>query len=395
MPDGSDLPKLAWEDSTYSVPTAASLLPSGSGTVGAPYLISSTSDINNAAKAIYLHSSARSAVFKLSSSIDMSGVLFPGLGTSSSPFTGTFDGNSNSITNLSISVPSGVTYAGLFPAISGRASIKDLTLTSPSISATGIDNVGALIGMADTTSSAMIQNIAITGASVTGANYIGGVVGGVNTGSTMTITACSVSGSSLSGSASYVGGLAGFTHWGATVNIIKVFATSSTVSAGASYAGGIIGFQGSGTFTKNYASTNVSATTSIAGGIAGQWNGGGTFTDSYAGLFTVSGSNYGSVTTANNSGGAIGYINNGGTAARIYSTVVVSGAGTNGGLIASGSGANCTGCYWDTITSGQATSASGTGAATAAMQMAVSFTGSSWDDTAIWNIVDGSYPTLR
>jgi hypothetical protein len=63
-----------------------------------------------------------------------------------------------------------------------------------------------------------------------------------------------------------------------------------------------------------------------------------------------------------------------------------------------------TGCFWDTQTSGQATSAGGTGKTTAELQTAATFLDAGWDfagETAngmedIWWILEGQdYPRLR
>ena len=55
-----------------------------------------------------------------------------------------------------------------------------------------------------------------------------------------------------------------------------------------------------------------------------------------------------------------------------------------------------TGCFWDTQTSGQATSAGGTGKTTAEMQTASTFLPAGWDLVNIWGIEENqTYPYLR
>ena len=88
---------------------------------------------------------------------------------------------------------------------------------------------------------------------------------------------------------------------------------------------------------------------------------------------------------------------------RCYSTGLVTGTGYSiGGLV----GGNLTavgGSFWNTQTSGQATSAGGTGKTTAQMQTAGTFLNAGWDfvgETAhgtedIWRILEGrDYPRL-
>ena len=79
------------------------------------------------------------------------------------------------------------------------------------------------------------------------------------------------------------------------------------------------------------------------------------------------------------------------------------GSSSVGGLVGNGSSKNVTACFWDTQTSGQATSAGGTGKTTAEMQTAKTFLDAGWDfvgETAngtedIWWILEGKdYPRL-
>jgi hypothetical protein len=100
-------------------------------------------------------------------------------------------------------------------------------------------------------------------------------------------------------------------------------------------------------------------------------------------------------------GGLLGQIPTGTTVTNCYATGSVTLTGsTGGGLIAINSG-TVSGSFWDTQTTGMATSAGGTGKTTAQMLQEATF--ASWDMAAvahgdinpssIWNIVDGgSYP---
>ena len=89
-----------------------------------------------------------------------------------------------------------------------------------------------------------------------------------------------------------------------------------------------------------------------------------------------------------------------------YSTGSVTGNSSVGGLVGSDYKGAVTDSFWDTETSGQSTSAGGTGKTTAEMQDISTFSGATWDIIAvanpgirnlayIWNIVDGeTYPFL-
>jgi len=76
-----------------------------------------------------------------------------------------------------------------------------------------------------------------------------------------------------------------------------------------------------------------------------------------------------------------------------------------GGLVGRNYEGTVTNSFWDTETSGQSTSAGGTGKITAEMKSITTFTGATWhitavaagvtDPTYIWNIVDDeTYPFL-
>jgi hypothetical protein len=84
------------------------------------------------------------------------------------------------------------------------------------------------------------------------------------------------------------------------------------------------------------------------------------------------------------------------TADNCYCVGAVSGATTNKGMLGVDEyGMSVfTSCYWDTETSGQATSAGGTGKTTANMKKEATFV--DWDFVDTWDIVeDTSYPTLQ
>jgi len=95
---------------------------------------------------------------------------------------------------------------------------------------------------------------------------------------------------------------------------------------------------------------------------------------------------------------------NEGIVSNSYSTGSVSSSVTAGGLV--GAGGTVHNSFWDTETSGQATSAGGTGKTTAEMNSIATFSGASWNivtvanpgthnPSYIWNIVDGqTYPFL-
>ena len=155
-----------------------------------------------------------------------------------------------------------------------------------------------------------------------------------------------------------------------------------------SYVGGLVGYNVGLTVTHCYSTGTISGAGDFVGGLAGFNEYGGDVTDCYS-TSTVSGEN--------NVGGLVG--TNGGSLAYCYSTGAVSGMSSVGGLVGSDGGPwdyddVVTACFWDTQTSGQATSAGGTGKATAEMQRASTFLG--WGASGpLWTIDEGKdYPHL-
>ena len=112
----------------------------------------------------------------------------------------------------------------------------------------------------------------------------------------------------------------------------------------------------------------------------------------------------GSVTGSTHAGGLVGV--NDGTVTNSYSTGSVIGGEYAGGLVGEDSGrGTVSNSFWNIETSGQATSAGGTGKTTTEMQDITTFSGAGWtiiavalnetNPTHIWNIVNNiTYPFL-
>jgi hypothetical protein len=185
-------------------------------------------------------------------------------------------------------------------------------------------------------------------------------------------------------------------------------------------AGGLVGYS-SGTVSNSYSSGNVTGYGAV-GGLVGT-NGYGTVSNSYStgsvtgyeyvgGLvgwhadtvqYSYSGCN---VTGSFSVGGLVGYnYGSDGTVSNSYSTGNVTGEERVGGLVGWTHYSTVSSSFWDTETSGQATSDGGTGKNTTEMQSILTFSGTGWDIIAvalnqtnpsyIWNIVNNvTYPFL-
>jgi len=284
------------------------------------------------------------------------------IGTNDNQFTGSFDGQGHEIHDLFIRYYSYYEdFVGLFGAIGVEGIVEDVGVINSDV--TGYDFVGGLVGWND---GGTVSNSYSTG-SVTGHGGVGGLVG---------------------------------LHKDGTVN--NCYATGTVT--GEALVGGLVGWNQDGTVSNSYATGTVTGTyqQSYAGGLVG-FNDWGTVTDSYS---------TGNVTGEEYVGGLVGHMN-GHTVNNCYATGTVTGDDFVGGLVGLTYAISFSSNFWDTETSGQASSAGGTGKTTAEMQDITTFTDTEteglnepWDIIAvanpgirntsyIWNIVDDeTYPFL-
>jgi hypothetical protein len=260
------------------------------------------------------------------------------------PFAGVFDGQGHMIKNLRVT---GGSNLGVFGHVGDEATVSNLGLEAVEVSdltAYG-QCTGGLVGWNEGSIVASYSS-----GSVKGRVDVGGLVG-YNLGS----ISSSDSNGSVSG-ASHVGGLAGCNYGG----IIASYSKASVNGDG--YVGGLVGENG-GSIVASYGSGPVKGTGGPVGGLVG--------------------SNGGSITSS-------------------YSTGSVSGTDKVGGLVGDNWG-SIDSSFWDIQTSGQTTSAGGTGKTTAEMQRAQTFLDAGWDlveevangTCDYWQIAPGDYPWLR
>jgi filamentous hemagglutinin family protein len=331
----------------------------------------------------------RSGNYALGTDIDASSVAnFAPIGTSSA-FSGIFDGQGHTISNLTIDDTTD-SYVGLFGNSSGK--IRNVSLTNESVTGSAL-YLGGLVGY----SSGKVSNSSVAGTlmqeNTSNEDYFGGLLGW-NSGTVNNSSANVAVGASNSGIDYYAGGLIGV-NLGPAVNS---YATGSvTLSSTASsnlVAGGLSGYN-SNTITGSYASATVTvnspATTSeiTGGGLVGEND--GTISNSYASSAVNGGSNV-------YVGGLAGY--NYGDIASSYATGPVTAATANhgGGLIGNHGAGTITSSYWDSqstsqsVASGNSASISGaTGQTTTQLQSGTLPSGFSSTD---WITTSGFYPFL-
>ena len=244
------------------------------------------------------------------------------IGTLSEQFTGSYNGQGNTIIELEITSLVGF-YRGLFAYIGKKGHVLNVKLENITIN--GISNIGGIAGQNE----GIVENCSSTG-TINGTglgNYIGGIAGYNNGEIKSSNSACTVN-----SSGSYVGGVAGLnTGFG---KITNCFSSGSVI--GNIGVGGVVGYNTGNDSLVN----NCHATGTVEGAI----NTGGVVGENESAVeycyFT------GTVQCDSNTGGVIGH--NNGNVKCCYAKGTIqqnSGAANFGGIIGnnggSGSVSNC------------------------------------------------------
>ncbi|MBB3062777.1 GLUG motif-containing protein [Microbulbifer rhizosphaerae] len=209
--------------------------------------------------------------------------------------------------------------------------VSDLTIDRPDTD---------YVGLFGYTSGATLRNVGLVGGSVTGKDFVGGLAG--RNGRSSSISNAYTTGSVV-GSGDYVGGLAGINS---NSTISNAYATGS-VRGGGKNIGGLAGGNVVSTISNAYASGSVTGDSGV-GGLVGR-NDQAAISNAYAN---------GSVSGNTKVGGLVG------DRSLILTSVRDS--------------------YWNTETSGQGSSAGGTGLTTAEMQNPFTFIDAGWDFETVW-----------
>jgi hypothetical protein len=321
----------------------------GSGTVEDPWVITTADELNAMRQNLTAH-------YRLGNDIDLAATViwndgegWEPVGEDADRFSGSLDGNGYTIDNLSIHRPN-ATHQGLFGYVDG-ARIGNLAL--PRLSVWGGQYTGSIAG---TGRNSIIERINVDGEITGTSSHVGGLLGFI-TGGTSSITSVlryNRAAVSVQGGAN-TGGLVG--HTGGWTRIIYSHTTGRV--GGGEATGGLVGYQSSRTSTEDSYSRAEVHGTSRVGGLVGR-------------LYSLSWNP---------------------DIRRSYSTGAVTGSSMVGGLVGS-SNSTTSDSYWDTESSGQASSAEGEGRTTAEMQQLASYP--HWNFFTLWQIEeDLDYPRLR
>ncbi|HEX2972715.1 MAG TPA: hypothetical protein VHP11_10305 [Tepidisphaeraceae bacterium] len=283
---------------------------------------------------------------------------FRPIGSSNTPFTGTFDGQGHVISRLTIksSLDDGT---GMFARLAPGGQIKNVGLQGTTVTGVGTA-VGCLVGENwGTVASCHLtgaNNISASGAGSLFATGLGGLIGD-NVGVVSQCYAAGVFTFALTNVDGFVGCLIGCNADGETTQCYATDRLFVTGSGGgdSTHIGGLMGAN-FGILAASYASVSMTCELENAGGLA--------------------------------TGGLVAY--NAGKITRCYA----SGEGAFCGLLWNNDGDTVESSYWDTEASHVTLSGGGTGEPTAAMMTQSTFAG--WDFQYVWSISEGeSYPLLR
>jgi hypothetical protein len=395
----------------------------GSGTSSSPYLIYNAAQLNG----IGARAGDWNKYFRLMADINLSGYdgkdgrpafnrigSYINYGVAIMPFTGVFDGAGRTISNFIFDSNGGTDSVGLFGYVDGAsAQIKNVKLTNVDVNSTTYTvGTGALTGS--------LGAGTITGCSVGGGlvhswnDHVGGLVGK----SSGTISDCNAD-VNVSGNFQ-IGGIVGnstgtLSHCRSTCNVTGKMECGGLIGEIASTGGKAIRCSSSGNITINYSSIldrtaggligsnrgtveQCYSAANVNGSLAGQIGGlvgtnlEGKILNSYAS---------GPVSGQSVVGGLVGICSDT-NVIKCYSTGLVTAATSNkGGLIGDNvdGSSPVTDSFWDTNTSGLATSDGGTGKTTAQMKTLSTFTDAGWvfvglADEGIWYLPTGDYPQL-
>jgi hypothetical protein len=302
-----------------------------------------------------------------------------------SPFSGTYDGNGNTIDGVYI-YRYEEDYQGLFGFTSGAAcTVKNLGVTNVDI--LGRWHVGALAGRNH--NYATIDNCYSSGEVKGRPNrwYIGGLTGSNSFHSTIKN---SHSSADVNGPR-YVGGLVGY-QW-ESASIINCYSTGNV--SGGKHTGGLVGssWDAFTLISNSYSTGNVTSTSDEVGGLVGSNNSGSAIKNCFS---------TGNVHAFAYPGGLVGR-NNQGIIEYSFSMGAVTGSGPGGlvGWKTTGGAYSDLQNYWDAEASGVPTSDMGFGKDTEEMTYpydAGTYVG--WDFDDIWRVdhtysMNDGYPYLR
>ncbi len=213
---------------------------------------------------------------KLAADIDLNSIVWTSIGSDSNRYSGIFDGDNHTISNLTINATA--EHQGLFGYNGGNSLIKNLKMNNVTITTTS-NFAGAVVGTIVNTSHDIpsMVNVHVENVTISGNIIFGGLVGYIASGLIASSSATNVN-ITATGQADNdgSGGVVGVND----SNVVATYANGVTITAQAADSpniGGVVGRNSSaaGTLTASYAnnlSFNFSAGNAKVGGVTGWIN---------------------------------------------------------------------------------------------------------------------------
>lgn len=223
----------------------------GEGTKASPYLITDESQLTALANGDL----STSADYRLENDIKLKSYDWKPVDN----FSGTFDGNGYTISNLKIgTLGSNYSYLGLFGQNSGT--IKNLNLEIENINCNGDEDsiTGGLVAF----NSGTIDNCVVNGNITANINIVGGIVGKLSSGKIQN----SYSGCYINGKSSYIGGVVGSSK---KSTILKCGFNGKMDDLETYYCGGIVGEMTESNVKDCFNNSIMNINASAVGGVIG------------------------------------------------------------------------------------------------------------------------------
>lgn len=367
----------------------------GNGTPDDPYVIRTVEDLRTLA----MRPEDWDGHCQLVADLDLVGQEIPVIGTFDAPFTGVFDGNHRSISNLSIVRQSFECEGdcGLFGRVAGEGSrIANLVLIRPEVVSECGWRTGALAGRIEY---GTIENCHVRGGTIRGSDFVGGLVGRNNL---ATIAGCTVT-ARVTG-VQRVGGLVGQSHYGMQERC-RVEADVQGLASGSWAVGGLIGEDSHGRTAACHVRCWVMGDSTV-GGLAGDSylatvercgvegtvvgetdvggligrSGAGRIRDCYS-VAEVAGSQVLGGLVGRHGASCYCAVYTPGSIVRCYAAGPVTGGDETGGLIGRKERSDVEHAFWDVEVAGRTNSDGGHGLTTQQMCDPETFTGAGWDLT--------------
>ncbi len=253
---------------TSGCPEAEMSYAEGSGEEDSPYKVDTVCRLQAVQNALSAHYELVADLNATEANLWNDGMGFIPIGDGDVGFSGIFNGNGMTISNLIVNRPA-VSGVGLFGKLSPGGKIQNLNLEDVKI--TGMNQVGGLAGYSGGT----ISGFTVTGV-VVGGQEVGGVVGTLGEGATVENGLVK---ETVSAAGNYAGGLVGRME----NSTVQASIAIAQVSAAGNYAGGLVGGMGKGAMVKNSVATgDVSTAENYAGGLVGEMGKGAAVKNSVA-----------------------------------------------------------------------------------------------------------------